>query len=68
MKKKNLSQYTPIANADNSQYKIGIVVSEWNDNVTNALKEGAIDTLKKEGVSQIIVHSVPGSFAHEELC
>jgi 6,7-dimethyl-8-ribityllumazine synthase len=62
MKKKNLSQYTPIANADNSQYKIGIVVSEWNDNVTNALKEGTIDTLKKEGVSQIIVHSVPGSF------
>lgn len=63
MKKKNLSQYT-LNKADNSQFKVGIVVSEWNEQITTALKEGAVETLKKEGISdsQIVIHSVPGSF------
>lgn len=44
--------------------RIGIVVSEWNDNITSELTEGAISTLKKFGVSadDIIVRTVPGSF------
>jgi len=44
--------------------KIGIVVSEWNEGVTSALLEGAMNTLQKHGVKQenIFVRTVPGSF------
>jgi 6,7-dimethyl-8-ribityllumazine synthase len=64
MKKTNLSQYS-IAPAPKSKYgKIGIVVSEWNEEITNALKEGALAFLKDAGIKQenISVISVPGSF------
>lgn len=45
-------------------YKFGIVVSEWNSNITNALRDGAIKTLLMHGVKEndIIVETVPGSF------
>ena len=44
--------------------KVGIVVSEWNENITQALLEGARETLKANGVneSDIVVEIVPGSF------
>ncbi len=44
--------------------KIGIVVSEWNDNITGALLEGAHKTLIKHGVKEenILIDFVPGSF------
>lgn len=44
--------------------RIGLVVSEWNGSITDDLKQGAVDTLKKNGVedSDITVYSVPGSF------
>ncbi len=63
MKKTNLSEHSatfPKAN----KYKIGVVVSEWNPTVTNALREGALFTLMDHGVmeSNIAVHDVPGSF------
>lgn len=63
MKKTNLSEQSgtfPKA----SQYKIGIVVSEWNPQVTEALKEGALAFLLEHGVQKtnIGVHYVPGSF------
>lgn len=63
MKKTNLSEHSgtfPKAN----QYKIGVVVSEWNPQVTEALKEGALQFLLDQGVqkSNIEVHYVPGSF------
>ena len=32
---------------DASQMRFGIVVSEWNHNITGALLEGAVNTLKK---------------------
>ncbi len=49
---------------DGSSFKIGIVVSEWNADITNALLEGARETLLKSGVSEdnIDVLYVPGSF------
>ena len=42
----------------------GIVVAEWNENITAALLEGAKSTLIKHGVDQddINVMTVPGSF------
>ncbi len=44
--------------------KIAIVVAEWNDDVTEALYQGAHDALLKLGVKKenIIRKSVPGSF------
>ncbi|HNX21108.1 MAG TPA: 6,7-dimethyl-8-ribityllumazine synthase [Bacteroidales bacterium] len=63
MKKTNLSEHSatfPKAN----KFKIGIVVSEWNPTVTNALKEGALFTLLDHGVleANVAIHQVPGSF------
>jgi 6,7-dimethyl-8-ribityllumazine synthase len=49
---------------DGSSFKIGIVVSQWNHDITTALLNGAKETLLKAGVaeSNIEVLSVPGSF------
>jgi 6,7-dimethyl-8-ribityllumazine synthase len=64
MKKKNLSQHNSIPALKNKNIKIGIVVSEWNETITNALKEGALAFLLEAGIAKknICVHSVPGSF------
>ena len=60
----NLSEYdfNSVPNAENM--KFGIVVSEWNFNITGALLKGAVDTLKKHGAKNenILVKTVPGSF------
>jgi 6,7-dimethyl-8-ribityllumazine synthase len=42
----------------------GIVVSRWNDFITKALLEGALDALKRHGADEnrITVAWVPGSF------
>ena len=49
---------------DASNMCFGIVVSEWNREVTNALLEGAVGTLEKYGTlpENIHVKTVPGSF------
>ncbi|XMO85297.1 6,7-dimethyl-8-ribityllumazine synthase [Algibacter sp. AS12] len=61
---KNLSDYdkTSIPNASN--YRFGIVVSEWNDTITEGLYEGAYNALIDNGVlpANIIRWNVPGSF------
>ncbi|GHU85908.1 6,7-dimethyl-8-ribityllumazine synthase [Bacteroidia bacterium] len=59
----NLSNYNS-GFGDMSQTRIGIVVSQWNSEITDALLNGALDTLKQEGVvaNNIIVEYVPGSF------
>ena len=60
----NLSDYdfNSVPNAE--EMKFGIVVSEWNDKITGALLDGAINTLKKHGAKseKILVNTVPGSF------
>ena len=45
----NLSDYdfNSVPNAENMRF--GIVVSEWNSNITDPLLEGAVTTLKKHG-------------------
>jgi 6,7-dimethyl-8-ribityllumazine synthase len=49
---------------DGAGKKIGIVVSKWNDNITNALLEGALSTLLTANISRedIIINEVPGTF------
>lgn len=44
--------------------RFALVVSEWNDEITYALRDGAIDTLLKYGAKEknISVYYVPGSF------
>ena len=60
----NLSDYDKNSVPDASGMSVGIVVSEWNSEVTEGLKNGAIDTLKRLGVKEkdITVTYVPGSF------
>lgn len=63
-KNHNLSEYDINSVPSAEGMKIGIVVSEWNENVTGALLEGARNTLIKNGVAEqdIKVMTVPGSF------
>ena len=60
----NLSYYdkTTIPNA--KDFRFGIVVSEWNPDITENLQKGAIETLLDCGARQenIISWVVPGSF------
>ena len=44
--------------------RFGIVVADWNPEVTHALLAGAENTLRRHGVSQedIVVRHVPGTF------
>jgi len=64
MATKNLSEYVLSSVPDGKDMKFGIVVSEWNYDVTGALMRGAVETLKKHGVNEedILVKHVPGSF------
>jgi 6,7-dimethyl-8-ribityllumazine synthase len=61
---KNLSDHSqsPIPNADGM--KFGIVVSEWNHDVTLALRDGCIDALVSNGatIENIETIYVPGTF------
>lgn len=62
---KNLSEYSKENLIDISDKKIAIVVSEWNEEITGKLLEGAVNTLKNEGKvtdKNIIIKTVPGSF------
>ena len=53
---------TNVPNAESKSF--GIVVSEWNDEITNNLLIGSLDLLKSKGVLKKNIHiiSVPGSF------
>ena len=61
---KNLSQYSDNNLADMASKQFGIVVSEWNEEVTEALYAGAVDTLLSNGAKKehLIKKLVPGSF------
>ena len=60
----NLSDYDANAVPNAVGMRIGIVVSEWNMNVTARLLQGATSTLVKLGVKEedILIRWVPGSF------
>lgn len=64
MATKDLSQYDfkSVPSAENMRF--GIVVAEWNPEITFALAEGAVETLKKHGAKDenIQLKYVPGSF------
>ena len=60
----DLSAYDKASIPNGKQFRFGIVVSEWNDNITEGLLKGAKDTLLEHGVKpeNIIVWHVPGSY------
>ena len=60
----NLSNYDPNKVPDASNMCFGIVVSEWNQEITRALLDGAVGTLEKHGAlpENIHIKTVPGSF------
>ena len=60
----NLSDYDFDQVPDASNMCFGIVVAEWNPEITGALLDGAVKTLKKHGAlpENIHVKTVPGSF------
>jgi len=60
----NLSDYDHELVPDASKMRFGLVVSDWNHQITNSLLYGAVETLKKHGASEnnIVIRHVPGSF------
>ncbi|WP_281336296.1 6,7-dimethyl-8-ribityllumazine synthase [Flavobacterium eburneipallidum] len=61
---KNLSEYDKNSIPDAKNFRFGIVVSEWNDTITEGLFNGAITGLLENEVpaEHIIRWNVPGSF------
>lgn len=64
MATKNLSEYNIDRVPDASNMIFGIVVSEWNTEITGAMLSGCVNTLEKHGAlpENIHVKRVPGSF------
>ena len=60
----NLSYYDASTLPDATNFRIGIVVSEWNSTITEGLLKGAMDTLVDCGVAESNIRTihVPGSF------
>lgn len=61
---KSLSEYSSKNISDISKKKFAIVVSEWNEDVTESLYSGAFQTLLQHGAKKenITRKNVPGSF------
>ncbi len=61
---KNLSDYNAETMPSAEGMRFGIVVSEWNTEITHALYEGCYDALRQHGAKEENIHTaqVPGSF------
>lgn len=61
---KSLSNFDHTIIPKGDGMKIGIVLSEWNIEITGALFDGAVNTLVQNGVKKdnIIIITVPGSY------
>jgi 6,7-dimethyl-8-ribityllumazine synthase len=63
-KDQNLSAGTKQKLKSVEDFSFAIIVSDWNDDITYALRDACIDTLKENGAKEenILVHNVPGAF------
>jgi len=61
---KNLSDFSHTTIPSAAPYRFGIVVAEWNAEITNALYQGAYNSLVANGAleANIMSYTVPGSF------
>ena len=60
----DLSNYNAAGVPKGTGLRLGLVVSEWNAEITTALRDGAVETLLKHGVAfkDIREEPVPGSY------
>jgi 6,7-dimethyl-8-ribityllumazine synthase len=60
----DLSKYDQGSVPDAGKMRFGIVVADWNHEVTERLLNGAVQTLQKHGATEnnIVIRHVPGSF------
>lgn len=60
----DLSNYNAAGVPKGTGLRLGLVVSEWNPEITAPMRDGAIETLLKHGVAfkDIREESVPGSY------
>jgi 6,7-dimethyl-8-ribityllumazine synthase len=60
----DLSAYDKTSLPSAKKFRFGMVVSEWNEGITNALYEGALEALIANGAlpENILKWEVPGSF------
>lgn len=61
---KNLSDYDENNLPKADQLSFGIVVADWNKDITHTLYQGCLDTLLKHGAKEENIHvlQVPGAF------
>lgn len=61
---KNLSEYDKSRVPNAKEFRFGVVVAEWNEEITEGLFQGAFNALKDNGVinENIVRWNVPGSF------
>jgi len=61
---RNLSEYDPSRVPSGAGMRIALVISEWNGEITGALRAGARETLLANGVAEACITEVhvPGSF------
>jgi 6,7-dimethyl-8-ribityllumazine synthase len=61
---KNLSSYDKDRVPNSKEFRFGVVVAEWNNNITEGLFKGVFQALKENGVinENIVRWNVPGSF------
>ena len=61
---KNLSDFSEAEIPSAAPFSFGIVVAEWNAGITNALYQGAYESLLEHGAlaENIFTYPVPGSF------
>ncbi|MEO6630832.1 MAG: 6,7-dimethyl-8-ribityllumazine synthase [Mucilaginibacter sp.] len=61
---KNLSDFSETEIPSAAPFSFGIVVAEWNAGITNALYQGAYESLLEHGAlaENIFTYPVPGSF------
>ena len=60
----NLSQYDESSLPSAAEMRFGIVVADWNPEITHALYQGCYDTLITHGAKPENIHTVqvPGTF------
>jgi len=58
----NFSEYNQDIIKGCADFDIGIVVSQWNSDITQKLAHGAMEVFKTAGINSIKQLSVPGSF------
>jgi 6,7-dimethyl-8-ribityllumazine synthase len=66
----NLSDYDKEDLPNGAHFRVGIVVSKWNESITSGLLEGSLEVLRAAGVpaTQCLIHHVPGAFELPLAC